>query len=67
MAMYDFNCRKCGSDFTLRRPIAECDDPASCPECKSDDTKRKLSIFYATNTGSSTAAATSPKTNVRHT
>lgn len=67
MPMYDFNCQKCGSDFTLRRPIAEIDDPAPCPECKSEETKRQMSVFYATNTGSSTAAATSPKTNVRHT
>ena len=40
--------------------------PTTCPECGSDQTKRLISIFYATNTGSSTAAASSPKTNVRH-
>jgi len=66
MPFYDFACSQCSKEFTVRRKFAEMDDPAPCPECGSDDTKRQISIFYATNTGSSTAAASSPKTNVRH-
>lgn len=66
MPHYEFRCSKCDQEFTLRRKISEMDDPAPCPECGSDDTKRHISIFYATNTGGTTAAASSPKTNVRH-
>jgi len=66
MPTYSFLCTQCGKDFSLRRKVDEVDDPAACPECGSDETKRQLSIFYATNTGSSTAAASSPKTTVRH-
>ena len=66
MPIYDFVCQGCGKSFTLRRKFAEMEDPADCPECGSGETKRQISIFYATNTGSSTAAASSPKTTVRH-
>jgi putative FmdB family regulatory protein len=66
MPFYDFECEACGREFTLRRKFEEMEDPAPCPECASKDTRRRISIFYATNTGSSTAAASSPKTKVRH-
>jgi len=66
MPHYDFACEKCGHVFTVRRKFAEMDDPAPCPSCGAGDTKRQISVFYATNTGSSTAAASSPKTKVRH-
>jgi putative FmdB family regulatory protein len=66
MPFYDFVCNQCSHAFTLRRKFDEMDDPAACPECKTEDTKRQISIFYATNTGGTTAAASSPKTKVRH-
>ncbi|HEU4754391.1 MAG TPA: zinc ribbon domain-containing protein [Armatimonadota bacterium] len=66
MPHYDFACSQCGKEFMLRRRFDEMNDPAPCPECGSGDTKRRIGIFYATNTGSSTAAASSPKTSIRH-
>ncbi|MFN3653253.1 MAG: FmdB family zinc ribbon protein [Armatimonadota bacterium] len=66
MPLYDYRCSQCGKDFTLRRKIDQMDDPAPCPACESAETQRRISVFYATNTGTSTAAASSPKTNVRH-
>jgi putative FmdB family regulatory protein len=66
MPHYDFVCSQCSKEFMLRRPISEMDAPAPCPACGSGETKRQIGIFYATNTGSSTAAASSPKTTVRH-
>jgi putative FmdB family regulatory protein len=32
MPVYDYECGDCGA-FTLTRPMAECGEPASCPEC----------------------------------
>lgn len=66
MAFYEFTCLKCENEFTVRRKLAEMDDPSPCPRCGADETKRQVSVFYATNTGSSTAAASSPKTKIRH-
>ena len=66
MPFYAFDCQKCGAEFSLPRKFSEMDDPADCPDCGSSETKRKITVFYATNTGSSTAAASSPKTTVRH-
>jgi putative FmdB family regulatory protein len=66
MPFYAFTCKRCSKEFTLRRKFEEMEHPADCPECGSGETERKISIFYATNTGSSTAAASSPKTNIRH-
>ena len=66
MPFYDFVCHECRKEFTLRRKFGEMDDPAACPECGSGRTERQISLFYATNTGSSTAAASSPKTTIRH-
>jgi putative FmdB family regulatory protein len=66
MPFYDFVCNECQKEFTLRRKFAEMDDPADCPGCGSGKTQRQISLFYATNTGSSTAAASSPNTKVRH-
>jgi putative FmdB family regulatory protein len=66
MPFYDFACRQCGAEFTLQRKFSEMNDPAPCPGCRSEDTQRQISTFYATNTGGTTAAASSPSTKVRH-
>ncbi len=66
MPFYDFVCKQCSNEFTLQRKFSEMNDPAACPSCESGDTERQISLFYATNTGGTTAAASSPKTKVRH-
>jgi putative FmdB family regulatory protein len=65
MPFYDFACERCAQQFTLRRKFAEAEAPAACPKC-GEEARRQMSIFYATNTGSSTAAASSPSTRIRH-
>ncbi len=66
MPTYEFTCKQCAEGFTIRRKLSEMDDPAPCPGCGSEETERQISIFYATNTGGTTAAASSPSTNIRH-
>jgi putative FmdB family regulatory protein len=66
MPFYAFACKQCGDEFTLRRKFSEMEDPAPCPKCGATETERQISVFYATNTGGSTAAASSPNTKVRH-
>lgn len=66
MPFYDFVCNKCSHEFTLKRSFSEMNDPAQCPACRSGETERRISVFYATNTGGTTAAASSPNTKIRH-
>ena len=43
MALYEFECLKCGIDFDVRQPMGA-EHIADCPECKSTETKRIWSI-----------------------
>ena len=45
MPIYEYRCKKCGSEFELMRPVAKLDDPAPCTACKSRRTQRKISVF----------------------
>jgi putative FmdB family regulatory protein len=46
MALYEYRCRTCDATFERRRPMAEADAPASCPDGH-DDAVRLLSTFAA--------------------
>ncbi|MFJ7246619.1 zinc ribbon domain-containing protein [Kitasatospora sp. NPDC098652] len=39
MPRYDFRCRSCGATFELRRPMAQANDPAVCPQGHPDTVK----------------------------
>jgi putative FmdB family regulatory protein len=56
VATYEYRCRACGATFEERRPMAEADAPASCPEGHGDTT-RLLSVFAATGGAGSAPAA----------
>jgi putative FmdB family regulatory protein len=45
MPIYEYRCRKCGSEFELMRPLAQRDAAARCTSCGSRATSRKLSLF----------------------
>ena len=44
MAVYEYLCRNCGHKYELRRPMADRDEPAACPECGQHG-ERQLSAF----------------------
>lgn len=50
MAVYQYRCKRCGSDFELMRPMSELDKPATCPKCGGRG-DRLISVF-ASNQGS---------------
>ena len=33
MAIYEYRCGSCGTEFEARRPMSEAGDPAPCPVC----------------------------------
>lgn len=58
MATYEFRCRTCGTTFEARRPMADADAPASCPDGHADTT-RLLSVFASVG-GSRPSAPMAP-------
>lgn len=39
MARYEFRCRACGATFEQTRPMAQSDEPATCPDGHTDTVK----------------------------
>ena len=48
MPIYGFHCADCDCVFELQRKIAERDEPAKCPGCGSEKTKRDFGSFVST-------------------
>ena len=44
MPTYEYWCPKCQKEFEVRRPIADIDKPASCPDCDTQG-ERLMSTF----------------------
>jgi putative FmdB family regulatory protein len=49
MAIYEFQCEKCGGVFELNRPMSQAGDPAACPACAG--AARKLVSGFASTEG----------------
>ena len=47
MPLYEYRCRKCGKTFEMLRRMQDADRDVECPECRSDEIERLLSIFAA--------------------
>jgi putative FmdB family regulatory protein len=54
MPVYEFRCRTCHAIYEERRPMADADAPAACPEGHVGAT-RLLPIFSTTGLASQTA------------
>ena len=65
MALYEYKCADCEERFDLMRPMSSADDPAQCPECGSDDSRRVISNFAAITPGASTLSTNSAVMPVR--
>jgi putative FmdB family regulatory protein len=53
MPLYEFRCATCGSTFELRRPAAQSQAPALCPD--GHIARRVLSVFATAGHGPSEA------------
>jgi putative FmdB family regulatory protein len=45
MPMYEYGCQACDTRFDLLRRMDQGDTGIVCPRCKSDDVRRRLSVF----------------------
>ena len=64
MALYEYKCAGCEERFDLMRPMSASDEPAECPECGSDDSRRLISNFASVTPGDS-AMGTNPVMDAR--
>lgn len=47
MPIYEYSCSDCGKKFEIIRMISDADAPILCECCKSDHTRRVISVFNA--------------------
>jgi putative FmdB family regulatory protein len=59
MPIYEYECRKCGERFELRRGMSDSDREIKCPKCGIEDPRRIISTF-ATTSGNKSCATSSP-------
>ena len=58
MAVYEYRCGSCGTEFEVRRPMSEVGDPAPCPKCGGKGAK--LPSVFASKEGYSLKLPTAP-------
>lgn len=51
MAIYEYQCQDCGTEFEARRAMKEADAPIACPGCGGDHAQRGLSMFFSARSG----------------
>jgi len=59
MPIYEYQCKKCGEKFELRRSLQEKEEEPECPRCGIRDTRRMFSVFGSGSSDSSCAPAPS--------
>ena len=64
MALYEYKCAECEERFDIMRPMIAADDPAPCPECGSEESRRVISNFASISPGAS-ALSTTPAMDAR--
>ena len=61
MPVYEYECKKCGEKFEVRRGFFDKEKgKTQCPKCTSHDTGRVFSLFSSMASGSASCAP-SPK------
>jgi putative FmdB family regulatory protein len=60
MPIYEYECKKCGEKFELRRGFNDLDEEIKCPKCGTKHPKRVLSNFMTGSSGSSSFPSCAP-------
>jgi putative FmdB family regulatory protein len=47
MAVYEYTCKKCGTEFEVSCHMDEREDQAACPKCGSHKVTQKLSAAFS--------------------
>jgi len=45
MPIYEYQCNDCSREFEKVVPFSEAEQQQACPSCKSENTKKKVSVF----------------------
>lgn len=53
MPLYEYVCKDCGHHFDALRSMKDADKTIACRSCHGENTKRALSVFYASSEGRS--------------
>lgn len=53
MPIYEYECISCGHKFELLRKFSDDDSDIKCPKCDKQETKRVISSFATSSSGSS--------------
>ena len=56
MPLYEYHCHTCGANFEKMVRFSEQEQAPECPQCKSRDTRKRISLFAGA--GSSSASTT---------
>lgn len=52
MPIYEYNCNACDHRFELLVPMSASSVLPECPECRSADTRKLISVFVGRSSGS---------------
>lgn len=53
MPIYEYICEDCGNKFDAIRSMKDVDAPIACKKCQGSNTRRALSVFFASSDGRS--------------
>lgn len=59
MPIYEYTCIKCKKDFSALQKMGCAEKDTQCPECGSNDVKKKFSAFCCSPGGTSSTATSS--------
>jgi len=57
MPLYEYVCQDCGVRFEVLRSMKDADAAIPCKNCFGRNTKRALSVFYASSEGRSVTSS----------
>jgi putative FmdB family regulatory protein len=59
MPLYEYRCHTCGHEFEKMVRFSEASLSPVCPQCTSEKTAKKISVFASHGSSTATAAASS--------